>query len=303
MSVKGARILITGVTSQVGLPVARELAKNNEVFGLGRLRRSQERDQLTEMGVTPVSADLATDDFAGLPANLDYVINFAVVKTGDFDHDLAANAEGVGRLMARLGGIRAFLHCSSTAVYQANGHHAFKETDPLGDNHRAIFPTYSICKIAAESMVKFAGRQWNIPTTIARLNVPYGDNGGWPAFHLEMILGGMAIDVHADAPSVYNPIHEDDYIATIPRLLEIASVPATIVNWGGTEEASIEDWCRYIGSLVGVEPKFNPTDKTIPSVRIDTTRMRELVGSTRVGWKDGIRRMVRARHPELSLRE
>jgi UDP-glucuronate 4-epimerase len=300
--VKGARILITGVTSQVGLPVAREFAKHNEVFGLGRLRRSEERSRLTAMGVQPLSADLATDDFSNLPPNLDYVINFAVVKTGNFDHDLAANAEGVGRLMSRLAGIRAVLHCSSTAVYQADGHRAFKETDPLGDNHRAIFPTYSICKIAAETIVKFAARQWNLPTTIARLNVPYGDNGGWPAFHLEMILGGMAIDVHADAPSLYNPIHEDDYIAMIPQLLAAASVPTTIVNWGGTEEASIEDWCRYIGSLVGIEPKFNPTEKTIPSVRIDTSRMVELVGPTRVGWQEGIRRMIRARHPELELR-
>lgn len=299
---RNARILITGATSQVGLPVARELAKSNEVFGLGRLRRDEERALLTGIGVEPVSADLVTDDFAKLPRDLDYVINFAVVKTGSFDHDLAANAEGVGRLMSRLAGIRAFLHCSSTAVYQADGHRAFKETDPLGDNHRAIFPTYSICKIAAESMVKFAARQWGIPTTIARLNVPYGDNGGWPAFHLEMILAGMAIDVHSEAPSIYNPIHEDDYIATIPRLLEIASVPATIVNWGGTEEASIEDWCGYIGRLVGIEPKMHPTDKTIPSVRIDTTRMLELVGPTRVGWKEGIRRMVRTRHPELELR-
>jgi UDP-glucuronate 4-epimerase len=299
--VKGARILITGATSQVGLPVARELAKSNEVFGLGRLRRGEEREHLASIGVTPVSADLVTDEFADLPSSLDYVINFAVVKTGNFDHDLAANAEGVGRLMSRLAGIKAFLHCSSTAVYQADGHRAFKETDPLGDNHRAIFPTYSICKIAAESMVKFAARQWGIPATIARLNVPYGDNGGWPAFHLEMILGGMEIDVYADAPSIYNPIHEDDYIATIPRLLSAASVPATIVNWGGTEEASIEDWCRYMGTLVGIEPKLNPTRNTIPSVRIDTTRMLELIGPTRVGWKAGILRMVRARHPELAL--
>jgi UDP-glucuronate 4-epimerase len=300
--VKDARILITGATSQVGLPVARELAKSNTVFGLGRLRRAEERDLLTSLGVEPVSADLVTDDFTSLPRSLDYVINFAVVKTGGFDHDLAANAEGVGRLMSRLSGIRAFLHCSSTAVYQADGHRAFKETDPLGDNHRAIFPTYSICKIAAESMVKFAARQWNIPTTIARLNVPYGDNGGWPAFHLEMILGGMAIDVHTDAPSIYNPIHEDDYIATIPRLLAAASVPATIVNWGGSEEASIEDWCRYMGTLIGVEPKLHATEKTIPSVRIDTKRMLELVGPTRVGWRDGIRRLVRARHPEIDLK-
>jgi nucleoside-diphosphate-sugar epimerase len=299
--VNGAKILITGATSQVGLPVAREFAKANEVYGLGRLRRAEERKQLEDVGVRPLSADLVTDDFAGLPPKLDYVLNFAVVKTGNFDHDLAANAEGVGRLMSRCAGVKAFLHCSSTAVYEANGHHAFKETDPLGDNHRAIFPTYSICKIAAESMVKFGARQWDIPTTIARLNVPYGDNGGWPAFHLEMILGGMTIDVHADGPCVYNPIHEDDYIRTIPRLLAVASTSATVVNWGGSEEASIEDWCRYIASLVGGEAKVAASEHALSSVRIDTTRMHELIGRTTMPWREGIRRMVKARHPEFNV--
>jgi UDP-glucuronate 4-epimerase len=301
--VSHATILITGATSQVGFPVARALARENRVFGLGRLKRAEDRARLEAIGVTPVTADLVADDFASLPANIDYVINFAVVKTGNFAHDLAANAEGLGRLMSRLAGIRAFLHCSSTAVYQPNGHHAFHEDDPLGDNHRALFPTYSICKIAAESFANFAARQWSIPTTIARLNVPYGDNGGWPAFHLEMILGGMEIDVHTDGPSIYNPLHEDDYIAMTPRLLEVAAVPATLVNWGGSEEASIEEWCDYIGRLVGVAPKLRSTRHAIPSVRIETTRMHELIGRTKVGWRDGFRRMVRARHPEIALSE
>lgn len=298
---KNAKILITGATSQVGLPVARAFARDNHVLGLGRLRKDAERKQLRDIGVEPLPADLLSDDFSALPDDLDYVLNFAVVKTGDFDHDLAANAEGLGRLMSRVAGVKAFFHCSSSAVYQPNGHHAFRETDPLGDSHRGIFPTYSICKIAAETMARFGARQWNIPTTIARLNVPYGDNGGWPAFHLEMILAGMEIDVHTDAPSVYNPLHEDDYIATLPRLLEIASVPATVINWGGSEEASIEEWCAYIGELVGKKPILKPNPASIPSVRVDTARFHEIFGRTKVGWREGIKRMVRARHPEIAL--
>ena len=54
---KDARILITGATSQVGLPVARALAKSNTVFGLGRLRRAiralrvvDERDRWDRLG-------------------------------------------------------------------------------------------------------------------------------------------------------------------------------------------------------------------------------------------------------------
>jgi nucleoside-diphosphate-sugar epimerase len=162
-------------------------------------------------------------------------------------------------------------------------------------------PTYSICKIAAEAAAKTAARTFGIPTTIARLNVPYGDGGGWPAMHLEQVLAGAPIAVSPDAPNTFNPIHEDDILAMVPRLVAIASVHATVVNWGGSEATSIEEWSAFLGELAGKPATFATTERTIGPVTIDTTRMHERVGATRVGWRDGMRRMVAARHPELSL--
>ncbi len=40
---KGEKILITGPTSQVGLPIARSLAEHNEVHGLARFGRAADR--------------------------------------------------------------------------------------------------------------------------------------------------------------------------------------------------------------------------------------------------------------------
>ena len=231
---RGEKILITGPTSQVAFPIAAELAKENEVYGLARFSRAEDRDRLKALGVNCVKSDLAADSFAELPDDFSYVLNFAVVKStdGSFDHDLAANAERCGRLMYHCRKARGFLHCSSGAVYQYAGNAPRKEDDPLGDNHRVMFHTYSICKITAETLVRFAARQWSIPTTIARLSVPYGDNGGWPWFHLMMMNVEQPIPVHPERPNLYNPIHEDDYIAHIPKLLEIAQVPALTLNWG-----------------------------------------------------------------------
>jgi UDP-glucuronate 4-epimerase len=301
---KHEKILITGPASQVAFPIARDLAAHNEVYGLARFTYGSDRERLEGVGVHCIAADLATDSFAAVPDDFTYVLNFAVVKTSDFDYDLAANAEGVGRLMYHCRKATAWLHCSSGGVYQYAGHHPLKETDLLGDDtHKTLLPTYSICKIAAEVMARFGARQWNIPTTIARLSVPYGNNGGWPAMHLDWMLGGSLIPVHPDKPNLFNPIHEDDYVAHIPKLLAVAAVPATITNWGGSEPVSLEDWCAYIGQLTGVEPKFIATDKTIGSITMDLTRMHELVGRTTVEWRDGMRRMIQARHPELKLRE
>ncbi len=293
------KILITGPTSQVAFPLAEKLAKSNEVYGLARLSKQQDRDRLESIGVQPLAVDLAEPDLGVVPDDVTLVLNFAVVKTGNFDYDMAANVEGLGHLMHHCRRAKALLHCSSGAVYEYAGHKSLSETDPLGDNHRVMFPTYSICKIAAESMARYVAQQWKLPTTIARFSVPYGDNGGWPWFHLLMMNSGTPIVLHSDRPNIYNPIHEDDYIRQIPKLIEIASTPATVLNWGGSEEVSIEDWCAYLGELTGLEPKFEYTDRALGSLRMDMDKMHRLLGKTEVPWREGIQRLVRARNPEL----
>jgi hypothetical protein len=88
----------------------------------------------------------------------------------------------------------------------------------------------------------------------------------------------------------------------VPELLDVASVPATIVNWAGAP-TTLEGWCTYLGELTGLEPKFEVTKNTIGSVTCDLTRMHELIGKAKVDWRDGIRRMVEARAPELLARK
>jgi len=294
VTLRDARILVTGATGQVALPVALGLAVDNEVIALARFRDEALRDRLVAAGVQCISVDLAHDALDGVPRDVDYVCNFAVVKSNKWEVDLAGNAEAAGLLMAHCRDARAFLHCSSTGVYEAAGGSPQRETDPLGDNHRVMMPTYSISKIAAEAVVRTTCRLFDVPTTIARLNVPYGDGGGWPAFHLALMRAGLPVPVHADGPSRFNPIHDDDILATLPALLAAATVPATIVNWGGDEETSIEAWCEYMGELVGVEPHFEQTRATIGGIPTENSKRRALTGPTSVGWKDGMRRMVEA---------
>ena len=121
---RNEKILITGPTSQVALPLARELARDNEVYGLARLSREADVASLTEIGVKPLKVDLATGSFASVPDDFTYVVNMAVVKTGSFSYDLAANAEGAGRLAAHCRRAKAFLHVSSGGVYKYVGQRA-----------------------------------------------------------------------------------------------------------------------------------------------------------------------------------
>ncbi|HCS28232.1 MAG TPA: oxidoreductase, partial [Spongiibacteraceae bacterium] len=292
--------LITGPTGQVALPVVEALSAIADVTALARFSDDSSRQMIESMGVKTVKADLADKaTLANCPTDFDYVINFAVVKSGDFDYDLKANAEGVGNLMTHCKSVKAFLHFSSTAVYEYAGQEPRRESDPLGDNHRVMFPTYSIAKIAAETVCRFVARQHDIPTTIARLSVPYGDNGGWPYFHLLMMKEGIPIDIHPEKPNYYNLLHSSDYIAKLPYLLAAATKEVTTTNFGGSQATSIEEWCAYLAELSGFEPVFADNPKAFGSLQIDATRMHELIGETSMNWKQGIRSMVENLAPEL----
>jgi UDP-glucuronate 4-epimerase len=300
VNLNNKKILITGPSGQVAEPVVAALAGQADVYALARFGNSQDRQRIAALGATCLSADLADPQaLRDIPSDFDYVLNFAVVKTGNFDYDLAANGEGVGRLMLHCRAAKAFLHVSSTAVYEYAGHDPRREDSPLGDNHRVMFPTYSISKIAAETVCRFVAHQFGIPTTIARLSVPYGDNGGWPYYHLLMMKEGIPIDVHPESPNYYNPLHVEDYLEKIPRLLAAASAEVTTVNLGGSDRVSIEQWCAYLTELTGFEPRFKQNPQAFGSLCIDTTRMHELIGPTSMDWKTGVRRLVESLAPEL----
>ena len=159
--------------------------------------------------------------------------------------------------------------------------------------------SYSISKIAAETMVQYTSKRLGIPTVIARLSVPYGDTFGWPFFHVMMLEHGMAIPVHTDAPSQYNPLNLDDIVASLPYLLASASTPANVVNWGGDEVVSVEEWCGLIGELIDKPVNFEFTDASVPPLILDVGKLNDLGFHSSVTWRDGITRLVQTSRPDL----
>jgi nucleoside-diphosphate-sugar epimerase len=298
---RNKKVVVLGATGMVATPVVQHLAEHNEVWGLARFHNAKAKADLEERGVRTVVFDLQDPDLSVLPDGVDYVINMAVSHDPDFSKALASNAESVGLVMAHFRDAAAFLHCSSTGVYAPNGQHRMREDDPLGDNHRVLLPSYSISKIAGESVARVSARLYELPTVIARLNVPYGDCLAWPTMHLECILAAAPIQVLPGEPSVYNPIHSDDIIRQIPRLLGVAAVPAVTVNWAGPDVVSVQEWCAYLGQLVGKDPVIEDSEMALPSVAVDVTKMEKLVGPAVVNWRDGMRQMVASSHPEIRL--
>ena len=83
------------------------------------------------------------------------------------------------------------------------------------------------------------------------------------------------------------------------RALEVAAVPPITVNWGGSHTVSAEEYCAYLGELAGVEPVFEYSPDAHTPLWPDVSLMHRTLGRTRIDWREGFRRMVEARHPEL----
>ena len=66
------KILITGVTGQIGFPLARFLAEKNEVWGVARFTDEQNKDRLDGMGVRTFTLDLNSKDYGALPTAVSY---------------------------------------------------------------------------------------------------------------------------------------------------------------------------------------------------------------------------------------
>lgn len=190
---------------------------------------------------------------------------------------------------------KGFVYCSTGSVYGYRGQHPLVEADGPGVPLRA---NYSFSKIAAESLCTWICTHFGIPLTIIRICSTYGPKGGAPADRLAAMLRGEPIRLHPDRPNNYNPIYEDDYVDLGIRALEVADVPPVLVNWAGSETVSVEEYCAYMGQLVGVEPVFEYTEAAHTPLWPDVTRMHEALGKTRVPWREGFRRMVEALHPD-----
>jgi nucleoside-diphosphate-sugar epimerase len=161
---------------------------------------------------------------------------------------------------------------------------------------------YSLSKIAGESVVQFAATTWSVPTMTIRICSTYGPLGGAPADRLARLLTGRPIVLHPDRPNRFNPIYEDDYVDLGVRALLAGGVPPVVVNWAGSETVSAEEYCAYLGDLVGIAPHFEYRDGAYTPLWVDVTHMHEVLGRTRVPWREGMRRMLEARHPQFAGR-
>lgn len=303
----GKKILVTGGTGQVAGPVAKALAKNNEVWALGRFGAPGSEDALREHGITTFRWDMndtSEDGLKGLPEDFTHVIHSAVNRgeDGDFNKAIEVNTIATGRLMTHCRTAEAFLYVSTGALYKRQTlDHAYHEDDPV-DGVADWLPAYPVVKIATEGAVRAYAATLGLPTIIARLNIAYGPGGygGVPMLYFKRMLAGEPIPVPVEGQNWCSLLYTDDLIEQVPHLWNAATVPATLTNWGGDESVGITDCVRYLEELTGVEAKLVPSEVTRETYQFDPTLRKQLTGPCKVDWREGIRRTVESMYPEYA---
>ncbi len=306
---KGKRLLLTGLTGQVGGAFAEALAPHNEVWGFARYSASGSQERFAAMGVKTVKGDFATGQFADLPGDFDAVIHLAAnTKPGTQEVGMVQNAEGTGLLMHHCRASKAFVHVSTLGVLSEHTDPLRKksETDEIG-GATPHSPNYGPTKTAAEGVARTLCRLYGLPTTIARIHCAYGgpyDDGGLPGGYLTKILERSPIRLSPSRRIHVTPVHEDDMLGHLEPLIAAASVPAFVVHWGGDQPVALEDLANHIGALVGVAPIFEWSEAgNFPNTLVDTTRGASIGMRWNIPWKEGVRRMIQARRPDIALRE
>jgi NAD(P)-dependent dehydrogenase (short-subunit alcohol dehydrogenase family) len=72
-ALSGKRVLVTGASGLVALPVAVELAKHNEVFAVARYSDPAQKALIEASGAKAVAFDMANPDLSALPESVDVV--------------------------------------------------------------------------------------------------------------------------------------------------------------------------------------------------------------------------------------
>jgi nucleoside-diphosphate-sugar epimerase len=297
---QGQKVLFVGGQGPVSAPAVRLLAPDNDVSVMARFSDARAREKLEALGVKCIRHDLL-EPLAGTPRDFDYVFHSALPKvrgrSKSWPDSFDPYADATGRLMAHIRPTKGFVFASTISVYDPpGGMTVVPETHPFGFHTTRA---YAFTKIANEAVVSYVSRDLGIPTTIIRVGSASGVDGGPLKDRLDLLVAGKPIPLHPDKPNYVRPIFEHDCARLGRASLEAGRVPPLVVNWCGDDIVSVEEYCAYMGELVGREPIFEHTDAAWCSLVADTTLMHEVLGHCEVHWRDGCRAVVEQCYPEL----
>lgn len=305
--------MVTGAAGFIGSHlVDRLLGEGYEVVGVDSFtcyyaRNAKMRNiagALTRERFRLVEGDLCRMDLGTLLDGVDRVAHLAGepgVRSSwgeRFQTYLERNVYATQRLLeaVSVGGMKSFVHASSSSVYGSAGGGPVCE-----DASRRPASPYGLSKLAAEELVGLYAREKALPATVLRYFTVYGPRQR-PEMaisrFIERITRGEPVEIFGDGSQVREMTHVSDVVeATVAALGAEGSGAAPVYNVGGGSRATVAELVELVGEALGEEPEVRygpPVPGDVRATWADLTRARRELGyAPRVSLEEGVREQAR----------
>ena len=286
-------IVITGATGLIGRGLVAAMAAGNELHCVAR-----EPQKFKDLAWH--THDLSQPgEVNGLPARTDAVVYLAQSeffrdfpeKSGEI---FQVNTTSLLKLLeyARKANCRKFVFASTGGVY-GTSERPMTETTPVAADGNLGF--YLVSKLCSEMLVQGYARFFE--AVILRFFFVYGPGQRRSMLVprlIDWVRKGQPIDLQGPDGLRINPTYVADAVAATENALRMPG--GHTINVAGPETLSMREIAAAIGKAVGREPRFKVSDATPGHLVADIGRMRELLGPPKVGFAEGVRRMLEAEH-------
>jgi len=258
-------ILILGAGGKMG-PALAKLAKqairkagiNKKVFGVSRFSEKGLQNELNEMGIETISADLLEDDQLNKLPDAENVLYLAGMKfgtTGNESFTWAMNAYLPGRVGERYKNSR-IVAFSTGNVYPLTpvvrgGAAEDLQPGPIGE--------YAQSCLGRERLFQYSSLKYKTPVLLYRLNYANDTSYGVLLEIGKMVLAKKPIDIRMGNVNV---IWQGDANEIALRCLHHCETPAKVLNVTGPEILSVRWVAEEFGKIFDQKPTFNNQEET-----------------------------------------
>jgi nucleoside-diphosphate-sugar epimerase len=117
----------------------------------------------------------------------------------------------------------------------------------------------------------------------------FGQLSGTITRRVDMVAEGKTVPVYPDGPNHQNPLYVSDGVRLAEKALLIASVPAEIMNFAGSETSTVQEYCQMAADMLGTKASFREDPKAYYPIWPDVTLMHQKLGRCEVGVRESVR--------------
>jgi len=233
---------------------------------------------------------LLTGEFGDLPTDFTYLLHVAAdFSESDYDRALRVNARARGCSSSTAGSERRCV-MSTVTTYKPNPDRGTPSRGRSARRRNGAPRTPIDLEIAEEAVARYCARSFGLPRSspaCARHTARWWPRSGTSK---RSPRGSRSRPARPDA---VQPDPTTTIAVQLEPLLDRASVPAFITNWGGDEPVSVQQWSQYFGELLRSRPRsMCDRSRAHRWVRWRPTRRQVHHRAVPFDWRDGYRRMA-----------